>query len=538
MIGLVQVGSQAMADRYTYIPLIGLFIALVWTAAELLPLPFRRGEGRGEGSLPKASPPTRNQVTLAAIGLLVLAACAILTRKQVNYWRDDFTLFGNSIAVTTENSVPAHYCLGLAYGKQGKFDLAIPQFRAVLQLVPNTVDAHYHLGLCLMSLGKLGEAAEEYQAALQVNPDQAMARNNLGITFVALGKLEEAAAQFTELARLEPGSPGPLDSLGDVRLRQGKYADAETAFAEAVRCQPQSVPALTGLGRALAAQGKLAEAQAQFREIVRLRPASVEARVNLGNTLFDSGQTNEAAASFAAALRLDPGLAEKKVAEAKALLAKGEAASAFVTCTIAVRLEPANAAAHEALGLIYAQQGRLQEAVREFQQQLQLQPDAQAHYNLALANVMQGQLNEAAANYEEAVKLRPDWPTALNDLAWLRATAPQAGLRDGAEAVRLAERACELSGGTRQDSSLPDKSGVPASPGTPDLSGSSEGARFFGTLAAAYAEAGRFPDAVKAAEKAISLATAAGQKDLADKNRQFLELYRAGRPFHEAGQKQ
>jgi tetratricopeptide (TPR) repeat protein len=318
-----------------------------------------------------------------------------------------------------------------------------------------------------MSSGKLEEALEAYQAALQVDPNHLPARNNFAVTLLALGRLDEAAAQFTELARLEPASPGYLCSLGGILLRQRKFAEAEAAFAEAVRRRPDFIPALTGLGRALASQGKFDEAQAQFREVLRLSPTNAKAQADLLRAQAGAGQTNAAA-----------------------------------------WLDPAETGMHEKLGLFHAQQGRLDEAVREFQEQLRLQPDAQAWYNLALARVMQGNPKEAATNYEQAVKLKPDWPIALNDLAWIRATAPQAELRDSAEAVRLGERACQLT--------------------------QSREPMFVGTLAAAYAEAGRFPEAVAAAEKAIALATTAGQTAVADKNRQLIELYRAGKPFHEA----
>jgi tetratricopeptide (TPR) repeat protein len=120
---------------------------------------------------------------------------------------------------------------------------------------------------------------------------------------------------------------------------------------------------------------------------------------------------------------------------------------------------------------------------------------------------MQGNLKEAAANYEQAVKMNPDWPIALNDLAWIRATAPQAELRNGLEAVRLAERACELSGGKE--------------------------ARFLGTLDAAYAEAGRFAEAIATAEKARELALAAGDKGIAAAAGQRLTLYRKQQPYRQ-----
>jgi Flp pilus assembly protein TadD len=420
MIGVVQAGSQAMADRFAYVPLIGLFIMIVWGLADLT---------TGWAG--------RNKV-LTTAGVLALGGCVVLTSRQLSHWENSVTLFEHAVGVT-ENNLLAHYDLGLALGQQGDYELASSHLRIALAIDPSQPEPHYNLGLCLMSLGKLAEAVEEYQAAVQLDPGHLMARNNLAVSLLLLGKLDEAAAQFAELARLEPDSAAHRCSLGGILLRQAKFADAESQFADAVARRSDFIQALTGLGQALAAQGKMAEAQARFREVLRLCPTNV--------------------------------------------------------------------VAHENLGQNYAQQGELQEAVQEFQEQLRLQPDAQAWYNLALVHVMQGDLKEAAANYEQAVKLRPDWPIALNDLAWIRATAPQAELRDGIEAVRLAERACELSG--------------------------SREARFFGTLDAAYAEAGRFAEAMRTAATAQQLALAVGDKETAAAAEQRLAFYRKQQPYHQ-----
>jgi tetratricopeptide (TPR) repeat protein len=420
MIGIVQAGAQAMADRFAYVPLIGLFIMIVWGLADLT---------TGWAG--------RNKI-LTTTGLLALGGCVVLTSRQLSYWENSVTLFEHTLRVT-ENNFLAHHNLGLTLGRQGKYELASSHFRASLAVYPDQPEPHYNRGLSLMALGKLAEAVEEYQATLQLNPSHRPARNNLAATLLLLGKLDEAAAQFSELARLEPSSPDYPCSLGGILLRQGKFADAETDFAEAVRRRPDFIPALAGLGQALSAQSKFTNAQPQFREVVRLRPASADAHANLG--------------------------------------------------------------------LCYARQRKLDEAVLEFQEQLRLQPDAQAWYNLALARVMQGNLKEAAADYEQAVKLKPDWPIVLNDLAWIRATAPRAELRDSTAAVRMAERACELSGGQE--------------------------ARFFGTLDAAYAEAGRFADAITTAEKTRDLALAAGDKEIATAAQQRMALYRDRQPYRQ-----
>jgi Flp pilus assembly protein TadD len=145
------------------------------------------------------------------------------------------------------------------------------------------------------------------------------------------------------------------------------------------------------------------------------------------------------------------------------------------------------------------------DAARQFREVLRLRPDAQTHYRLALALDSQGQADEALAHYREAVRLSPNTPLYLNDLAWFLATNPKAALRDGAEAVRLAERACQLSGGKEP--------------------------RCWGTLDAAYAEAGRFAEAVATVAKVRQLALAAGQPDIAQQAEERLALYRAGKPY-------
>ena len=420
MIGIVQAGAQAMADRFAYVPLIGLFIMIVWGLADLT--------AGGAG---------RNKI-LTATGLLALGGCVVLTSRQLSYWENSVTLFEHTLGVT-ENNFLAHHNLGLTLGLQGKYELASSHFRASLAIYPDQPEPHYNLGLCLMALGKLAEAVEEYQATLQLNPSHLPARNNLAATLLLLGKLDEAAAQFSELARLEPSSPAILQPgrhpapPGQIRRRRDRFRRSSSASA---RFHPGTYWAWPGAIRA--------------RQL-HLMPTPNSAR---------------SCASSPPVLMLTPNL-----------------------------------------GLCYARQGKLDEAVREFQEQLRLQPDAQAWYNLALARVMQGNLKEAVTNYEQAVKLKPDWPIALNDLAWIRATAPQAELRDSAEAVRMAERACELSGGKE--------------------------ARFFGTLDAAYAEAGRFADAITTAEKTRDLALAAGDKEIAAAAQKRMALYRKQQPFRQ-----
>jgi Tfp pilus assembly protein PilF len=160
------------------------------------------------------------------------------------------------------------------------------------------------------------------------------------------------------------------------------------------------------------------------------------------------------------------------------------------------------------LSYILLDEGKIEEAMAHFNREFRVRPNfGDGHYQLAVALARQGRIRESIAQYREALRFQPDLPDALNNLAWLLATSRDAGNRDGAEAVRLAEHACELT--HYQETVL------------------------VGTLAAAYAEVGRFDDAIATAQRACALASASGQPDLLKRNQELLALYRAHQPYHE-----
>jgi protein O-mannosyl-transferase len=200
VIGLVQVGYQAMADRYTYVPLLGIFIIAVWGVAEVCAL----------GRLPR-------MFTVLACGL-VLAACAFRTRDQLGFWQNDDTLFRHAIAVTREN-YPAHYNLGVYLAGNGEFLEAIKQYREAIRIDPDRMEPHLNLGIALENTGQRIEAAREYGEAARLDPANYMARFNLGSVLADLGRREEAIAQFQEVLRLKPGlvlAEHRLQQLGDI----------------------------------------------------------------------------------------------------------------------------------------------------------------------------------------------------------------------------------------------------------------------------------------------------------------------------------
>jgi Flp pilus assembly protein TadD len=242
VIGLIQVGDQAIADRYTYIPLIGLFIIVAWGVPDLLVRwPLRRVV------LPK--------IALPAAACLVILACAITARGQLEYWEDSTTLWTHTLAVTTRNNI-AHNNLGATLADQGKTDEAIAHYSEALRIKSDYADAHNNLGVALADQGKLDEAIAHYSEALRIKPGYSDAHSNLGIALADQGNLDEAIAQFTEALRINPDSAKAHNNLGVALASQGKLDEAIAQFTEALQVKPDYADARNNLELALARRGK------------------------------------------------------------------------------------------------------------------------------------------------------------------------------------------------------------------------------------------------------------------------------------------
>ena len=387
VIGLVQVGSQAFADRYTYIPLIGLFIIVGWGLSDLL------------------SKWQYRKITLGILAGIVLIAMLVCTRIQVRYWQNSLTLFGHALDVT-ENNSGMHKAMGLSLVSRGKFNEAVSHCRQAVQIKPNSARLHKSLGVTLAAQRKFEEAISSYRQALQLKPNYAEVYNYLGDALQSQGRLDEAVNSYSQALQLKPN-----------------YAEAHNNLSVALQLKGQSNEAIAHLRRALEAE-----------------PYYAEAYCNLGVVLAAQGKLDEAVSCYRRAVRLKPGFAE-------------------------------------------------------------------AHYNLARVLANENKVNEAVTHLKETLRRRPDWLGPINDLAWFLATHRDSEFYDPQEAVRLAQRACELT--------------------------KYENPRLLNTLAAAYAAAGRFSEAVATAEKALNLAVSSGQNRLAEEIQEHLSLYKESRPYIE-----
>jgi tetratricopeptide (TPR) repeat protein len=367
VIGLVQVGSQAMADRYTYLPSVGVFVISVWGAHEL---------AAGKSFLRKI---------FFVGGIFALAGCWILTRQQIGYWRDSETLFTHALAVTADNAI-ARNGLGFALVKQGRLAEAAPDFADAIRLSPDYVEPHNNLGNLLALQNRTDDAIAEFQTALRLRPNYADAHFNYGNALLAQHRGDEAIAQFQAAAQLNPDDYEAHYKLGNLFVSQNRIADAITEFQEAVRISPDYFEAHNNLGNLLARIGRMDAASAQFQEAIRRKPDYAEAHYNLGLMRIKTSRLDEAIEEFQTVTRLAPEFVPAHYSLGLALEKSGLADAAAAEFQIVIKLKPDHAAAHNRLGAILAVSGKQDAAIAEFQEAVRLKPDfSEALTNLARA---------------------------------------------------------------------------------------------------------------------------------------------------------
>jgi tetratricopeptide (TPR) repeat protein len=265
VIGLVQVGMQQMADRYTYLPLIGVFIMITW-------------------SVPTWVASNQGAKIFTAAAISVLVAFLFMTSRQLGYWQNSETLFGRAARVTARNYV-AFSNHGQALFKQGRIDEAIAEYEKAISLDSSLDAARLGLGEALMQMGKFDDAIAQFSKVLDIEPENSAARLQLGVLRGRQGKYDEAVAAFSEVLRRDPSNLAAHNNLGNVLTLQGKQEEAVKQFEQAVRINPAHASTHNNLALAYKKLGRTGEAIAEYREAIRLNPNQTEAINNLAWTL-------------------------------------------------------------------------------------------------------------------------------------------------------------------------------------------------------------------------------------------------------------
>ena len=292
VIGLMQAGEQARADRFMYVPIVGLLIVAAWGGRDVL---------RRFAVTPR---------TAAVVAGVLVAIAAVVARAQAATWADSVTLWQHAQRVTDRNYI-AYENMAQALRERGQFAEAEANYRKALELAPAQSPGyeaviHNSLAMVLEAAGKSEEAGEHFAAAVRLNPWFAQARNNLGNALAASGVFDDAIVNYRAAIDLDASYTDPRVGLGAVYLRQRRPADAIPYYRDALRLDPALAEAHNGLGLALAMQGKDEDAMTEYRQALRLKPDLPSAHLNVALLLIKRGEIPEAKRHLETALSIDP----------------------------------------------------------------------------------------------------------------------------------------------------------------------------------------------------------------------------------------
>ena len=592
VIGIVQVGSQALADRYTYLPLIGVFVIIVWGLAEVpgtrhLPksglaaaacLALSRAWRSPRGSCACGRTPSRCSRTPRRSCRAISSRTATwarswwssaVTRKALPTTKRRSSTCRNTPRPTTTGVSPsssrtstprplplfvkaldikpanieARVNLANSLALLGKPEEAAGHYREIIKIKPGFADAHCYLGNAYFRSGRYDDAVAAYTRALELRADYAEAHIGLGLAFSKKGRVDESIAQYRESLRLNANLMEANHNLALALAEKGAMDEALVYYAEAVRLQPLNAEVRLNYANAFVKNNQLNDALAQFEEFLRLQPANAEARASYAFTLAKLQRLPEAAAEYAESLRLNPNQMEARNNYGWVLSTLGRKDEAVEQYRQATRVKPEAPETHFNLGQLLYRQGQYPGALEEFREVIRLNPrHAAAHTEAGNCLLKQAKFSEAAASYRTAARLAPSDPVPHNQLGLALVAlrnVPEA-IAEFREALRLKpEWIAPLNAlawilATHEDAAIRNGSeAVALATRAVQAATAATKPQLLGTLAAARAENGQFDQAVAAVKTALELARAAGQAETVAQLEKGLPLYLARQPFRD-----
>ncbi len=359
IIGLVQTGSHAMADRFVYLPSIGLIIIAAWGAEDVF----------------KKFPYHKTILPLLAASAIV--AMMICTRLQIRHWKDTFSLFKRAAEVTKNNYI-MHTNYGALLTERRDYEKALYHLEEALRIKPDFSDAYNNLGLLLADQGKTNEAAECYQQALVHSPNNFKAVYNLGNAYLKMGRLDAASAQYKKAIELNPDSPEAHYNMGYVSLEMRRFNDAVTHYKRVLELKPDWYQARANLNTAQLQQENLEKTIAAWTESLKKNPNQSLVHSRLGAVFELQGDINQAVYHWNMALKLEPDSPD--VLNNLAWIKANPENQDFYDPARAVQLAEraceltgrSNAALLDTLAAAYAEDGRIIQAIRTAEDALKL----------------------------------------------------------------------------------------------------------------------------------------------------------------------
>lgn len=421
---------------------------------------------------------------------------------------DEAKALAQKIVQKTPESASHVFCrLASTFGTQGNEEKAIELFQEALQHAPDEPNTHVSLGSALGRAGKIEEAIVHFTEALKSDPNHAEACSQLAVAFSKQGKLQEAADQYRKLLKANPDSAAAHAELAVMLGKQGDWNQAAEHYRQAITLEPDDAKNHLSLSNALQKLGKTPDAVDACRQALRLDPGNANTRARLAGALWAAGHLDQAEATLREGLATAPNQVVLLRLLGLLLVSKASWADVEKCFTQLLKLEPGQWSDHFSLGVAQARLGKEPEALKTFDNAVRLGKEHGACLKVGLFWIEQDRYDRAIQVFRTGLAETSQDPSLSNSLAWVLATCPRADLRNGAEAVRLAEA---INAKARKDNP-----------------------QALDTLAAAYAEAARFEDAVATAKRALAAARTEKLETLAEKIEQRLALYQNRKPYRE-----
>lgn len=406
VIGLVQVGLQAMADRYTYIPLIGLFIVVCWGMPDLL----RAWRYKKE--------------ILSSLVVGALFVLAVVTWHQIAHWKNSKMLFEHALKVTKDNAV-AHDNLGIVLEDEGKYETAIAQYREALRIknVSNKVLVHSHLGRALVAKGEINKGIDHLWKALSIETTYKLAHGdayfNLGNAFLKMGKYDAAISYFLKALEISPNNVPAHMQLGIAFIQDGRVSDGFEELSKALNIDPDNETTHFNFAIALFERDEFEKAIQHFEKALTISPNKPLNHAHLGLALARKGRFGGSMEHLRTALKLDTKSPISHYYMGLALFLQGESEEALSYYSTALQLMPNYTDVHYSKGQLLSFLNRHKEAIPHYIEVLRLSPKhADAHNNLGVAVLKIGKAEDAVVHFTEALRINPKLKGARENLEY------------------------------------------------------------------------------------------------------------------------
>jgi tetratricopeptide (TPR) repeat protein len=386
VIGIVQVGGQAMADRYTYIPLIGLFIMAAWGIPELL----KKWSYRKEA--------------LFASSALILSCLLIVTWTQAGYWLNDITLYDHSLKVTGPSDIIL--CnRGVANDELGNHMQAISDFDRAIEINPERAEAYIYRGMAYGKLGNHRQAISDFDRAIEIDPEKADAHDNRGATYAKLGNHRQAISDYDRAIEIDPEYALAYIDRGTAYRELGNHRKAISDYDSAIEINPKYADAYINRGAAYDILGNHRQAISDYDRTIEINPEYAEAYYNRGVAYGELGNHRQAISDYDRAIEINPKYADAYSNRGAAYGILGNHRQAIEDYDMAIEINPEYARAFNNRGLAYGKLGDHRQAISDYNRAIEIKPDyAKAYYNRAVAYGELGDNRQAIEDLKTAAR--------------------------------------------------------------------------------------------------------------------------------------